>query len=86
MIPMENEEQDIIVFEAEDGSDMEFSVMHEFYYNGGMYAVLQRTGSADDTLIAEIVDPLGSSEEFVPLPLQRQQALLEYLKGGVEED
>jgi hypothetical protein len=84
---MENREKDSVVFEAQDGSTLEFSVMHEFYHDGFMYAVLQRTGSAGDTLIAEIADPLGPDEEFVPLPLDRQQEMLEYLrKGGSEED
>jgi hypothetical protein len=86
VISMEDRESDFIVFEAEDGSKLEFSVMHEFYHNGGMYAVLQNAGNAGETLIAEIVDPLGPDEEFVPLPLQKQQALLDYLRSGSEED
>jgi hypothetical protein len=84
---MEDRDQDFVVFETDDGAAMEFSVVHEFYHDGGMYAVLQRTGTSGDTLIAEIADPLGPDEEFTPLPLLRQQALLEYLsRGGCEED
>jgi hypothetical protein len=86
VISLEDKEPDFIVFEAEDGSKLEFSVMHEFYHDGGMYAVLQSAGNAGETLIAEIIDPLGPDEEFIPLPLKRQQALLEYLRGGSEED
>jgi hypothetical protein len=84
---MENREQDFIVFEADDGSSMEFSVTHEFYHDGSMFAVLQSVTNAGDTLIAEVIDPLGPDEEFVPLPIKRQQTLLEYLnKGGSESD
>jgi hypothetical protein len=83
---MEDPEKDSIVFEAPDGSAMEFTVMHEFYHDGFMYAVLQKAGSAGDTLIAQVTDPLGPDEEFVPLPLARQQELLERLRLGIEED
>lgn len=84
---MDEREQDFIVFEADDGSVMEFTVMHEFCHDGQMYAVLQSTGNAGDTLIAQVIDPLGPEEEFVPLPIKKQQALLDYLnKGGTESD
>jgi hypothetical protein len=83
---MENNEQDYIVFEADDGAMLEFTVMHEFRHGGGMYAVLRRTGDSGDTLIAEILDPMGSEEEFVPLPLKQQQELLDYLNRDGNED
>ena len=35
------EEEDIIVFESEDGEEVSFSVMDYFFYNGDEYAVLQ---------------------------------------------
>ncbi len=84
---MDERERDSVVFETEDGTEMEFSVIHEFYYDGGMYAVLQRDGSAGDTLIAEVVDPMGPDEEFLPLPMDRQQTLLDFLsRGGAGDD
>jgi hypothetical protein len=84
---MEDKERDSIVFEADDGTSMEFTVMHEFYRDGGMYAVLQKAGSPGDTLIAEISDPLGPDEEFIPLAMPRQLEMVEYLKrNGNEED
>jgi hypothetical protein len=83
---MDEQDRDTIVFEAGDGTAMEFTVMHEFYFDGGMYAVLQSAANAQDTLIAEIADPLGPDEEFLPLPLQRQQELLDYLgRDGITE-
>jgi hypothetical protein len=84
--PMESPEKDSIVFEAQDGSTMEFTVMHEFYHDGFMYAVLERAGAPGDTLIAQVADPMGPDEEFLPLPLARQQELLERLRTGGEED
>lgn len=84
---MDEMERDSIVFETDDGSVMEFEVMHEFYFDGGMYAVLKSAANADDTLIAEVIDPLGPDEEFVPLPMQRQEQLLDYLRqSGYGED
>lgn len=83
---MENNDQDFIVFEGDDGTKLEFTVVHEFRHGGGMYAVLRSAGDAGDTLIAEILDPLGPDEEFVPLPMKRQQELVEYLSRGGSED
>lgn len=82
---MDEQERDSVTFEADDGTELEFNVIHEFYFDGGMYAVLQREGSTGDTLIAEVVDPLGPDEEFVPLPLARQQTLLDYLNRGMPD-
>lgn len=84
---MDEIERDTVVFEDDDGSEMEFAVVHEFYHDGGMYAVLQRAGNAEETLIAEVMDPLGPGEEFIPLPMKRQQALLEFLsRSGAQND
>ena len=84
---MDERERDSVVFETEDGSEMEFNVIHEFCYDGGMYAVLQRDGSTGDTLIAEVVDPMGPDEEFLPLSMDRQQTLLDFLsRGGAGDD
>lgn len=83
---MEFGEQDTIVFEGEDGSTMEFTIVHEFNHEGGRYAVLKSTASAGDTMIAEIADPMGPDEEFIPLPMKRQQDLLDYLKRGAAEE
>ena len=44
-------------------------------------------GAPGEALIAEIVDPMGPDEEYVPLPLARQQTLLEHLnREGFETD
>lgn len=84
---MDERERDTVVFDMGDGSSAEFIVVHEFYHDGSMYAVLQKAGSPGETLIAEVSDPLGPGEEFVPLPLARQQELLELLKkDGSEGD
>lgn len=83
---MAGRDEDSVVFETEDGMKMEFTVIHEFHHDGGMYAVLQKAGSPGDTLIAEIADPLGPDEEFIPLPLKRQQEMVEYLKRGNNEE
>jgi hypothetical protein len=83
---MESREDDIIVFETENGEKMEFTVMHEFCRDGLMYAMLQKAGSPGDTLIAEITDPLGPDEEFVPLDLKRQEEMLDFLRKGNSEE
>lgn len=85
---MEEKELDTIVFEMDDGTELSFGILHEFNYAGGRYAVLRPEGGAPgEALIAEIVDPMGPDEEYVPLPLARQQTLLEHLnREGFETD
>jgi hypothetical protein len=83
---MEYERDDIISFETAEGETLEFTILHEFYHDGSKYAVLKPADGADAALIAEVVDPEGPEEEFVPLPMKRQQALLDYLNRGGAED
>ena len=78
--------EDIISFEAADGATLEFTVVYEFYHDGGKFAVLKPVDGADVALIAEITDPEGPDEEFVPLPMKRQQVLLDYLNREGAED
>lgn len=83
---MEEDGRDVITFELDDGSALDFTVAHEFLFDGAMYAVLQSVSDDGGSMIAEIVDPMGPDEEFIPLPMDRQMEMLEYLKNGLEED
>ena len=42
---MEGMEEDVIVFEDEDGQEYEFSVVDYFFYNGEEYALLTENGT-----------------------------------------
>lgn len=83
---MENERDDIVSFEIDDGKTLEFTLLHTFYHDGSAYAVLKPADGGDAALIAEMVDPDGPEEAFLPLPMDRQQALLDYLNQGGSED
>ena len=45
---MNNMEEDIIVFEDEDGNEYEFAVRDYFFYNGDEYALLTEVGQEAD--------------------------------------
>ncbi len=85
---MDERELDTIVFEMDDGTERSFGILQEFNYAGGRYALLRPEGGQEgEALIAEVLDPLGPDEEYVPLPLHRQETLLEYLnREGFESD
>ena len=42
---MEGMEEDLIVFEDEDGNEYEFTVVDYFFYNGDEYALLTENGT-----------------------------------------
>ena len=42
---MEDMEEDVIVFEDEDGQEYEFTVVDYFFYNGDEYALLTENGA-----------------------------------------
>ena len=42
---MEDMEEDVIVFEDEDGQEYEFTVVDYFFYNGDEYALLTENGT-----------------------------------------
>ena len=77
-----DENEELIVFETDDGSLLEFQVVYEFYRDGSKFAVLKPSNGSDEALIAEVSDPLGPDEEYIPLPLNRQKTLLDYLNEG----
>lgn len=73
-----NMEEDIIVFEDEDGSEYSFTVLDYFFYNGEEYALLQEVTDEETDeetgggcIVCQIVsdkDENGEeTEEFVPV-------------------
>ena len=48
---MEGMEEDVIVFEDEDGQEYEFSVVDYFFYNGEEYALLTENGTEGDLVL-----------------------------------
>ena len=71
---MNNMEEDIIVFEDEDGNEYEYSVVDYLFYNGGEYALLVETdeeNKEDDRqecivcrIVAETEDDGEETESF----------------------
>ena len=52
---MDNMEEDIIVFEDEDGQEYEFSVVDYFFYNGDEYALLTENGTEGTEQEGEVI-------------------------------
>ncbi|MDL2224814.1 DUF1292 domain-containing protein [Eubacteriales bacterium OttesenSCG-928-M02] len=85
-----NEELDIVVFEDEDGQEIEYEILFAFEHKDDDYAVLQRY-IADEAAAAEVSDEEledvyilkivgeGDDEELVPV----EEELLEELTAVV---
>ena len=70
---MEGMEEDVIVFEDEDGQEYEFSVVDYFFYNGEEYALLTENGTEGteqegECIVCKVVPVTGEDgaedEEF----------------------
>ena len=70
---MNHMEEDIIVFEDEDGQEYEFSVVDYFFYNGEEYALLTENGTEGteqegECIVCKVVPVTGEDgaedEEF----------------------
>ena len=73
---MEGMEEDVIVFEDEDGQEYEFSVVDYFFYNGEEYALLveadeeEKDAEKQECIVCRVVAETEEDEEtesFVPL-------------------
>ncbi len=70
---MDGMEEDVIVFEDEDGQEYEFSVVDYFFYNGEEYALLTENGTEGteqegECIVCKVVPVTGEDgaedEEF----------------------
>ena len=80
-----DEEMDIVVFEDEDGNEVELEVLFTFEHGDGVYALLQDVEPAEEEegisgYIFEIVGE-GEDEEFITVDDEK----LKELTGVVEE-
>ncbi len=65
---MEGMEEDVIVFEDEDGQEYEFSVVDYFFYNGDEYALLTENGTEGteqegECIVCKVVPVAGEDGE-----------------------
>ena len=69
---MEGMEEDVIVFEDEDGQEYEFSVVDYFFYNGEEYALLSEADDIEDkdeigSIICRVESDDDEEDTFVPV-------------------
>ena len=74
---MEDMEEDVIVFEDEDGQEYEFTVVDYFFYNGDEYALLTEVTDAEEDeenqecvvcrVAAETEEDGEETESFIPV-------------------
>ena len=65
---MEDMEEDVIVFEDEDGQEYEFTVVDYFFYNGDEYALLTENGTEGteqegECIVCKVVAVTGEDGE-----------------------
>lgn len=65
---MEDMENDVIVFEDEDGNEYEFTVVDYFFYNGDEYALLTENGTEGteqegECIVCKVVEVTGEDGE-----------------------
>ena len=83
----ESDEKDIVEFVSDTGEVMEFEVVDYFLYDGEEYVILADMGKNPDDIEAdekvdvfimkvEIID--DDTEEFVPLPPEIEDEVLEF--------
>ena len=65
---MDGMEEDVIVFEDEDGQEYEFTVVDYFFYNGDEYALLTENGTEgteqeDECIVCKVVPVEGEDGE-----------------------
>ncbi len=86
-ITNQNEEKDIVEFEAEDGEVLEFEVVDYFLFDGEEYVILADLGLHPEDLNdhdkvdvfimkVEVID--DDTEEFVPIPADSEAEVLEF--------
>ena len=79
------EEEDIIIFEDEDGKEYEFIVRDYFFYNGDEYALLTEMGqeadeNGEECIVCKVVAAEGEDgEEDEEFELVEDEALAEKL-------
>lgn len=88
---MEELERDLVVFNDEEGNEIELEVMDYFDYEGGEYAVLfdpnQEVGEDESQdLFVFKIEVNGEFEEFVPAEEDKMEALSAIVEARLECD
>ena len=93
VLPVEEEMMDIVVFEDENGNEIEFEILFSFEHKGEEYAVLteasemENLGEDDspDLYILRIVKN-GDEEEFVAVDEDMMEELIDVVERIFEDE
>ena len=96
MNEMDGMEEDVIIFEDEDGQEYEFTVVDYFFYNGDEYALLTENGTEgteqeNECIVCKVVPVTGEDgeedEEFEPVEDEElAQKLIDIANTHLAED
>ena len=90
-----DEELDLVTFEDEEGNEITMEVLDYFFYEGKEYALLTvydedaepTDDDADvDSYIMEVVPVGDEEEEFVMVPEELEEKLIELIQNGLFSD
>ena len=89
-----DEELDLVTFEDDEGNEITMEVLDYFFYEGKQYALLTiydeeaETDDEDevDTYIMEVVPVGEDEEEFVMVPEDLEEKLIELVQNGMFGD
>ena len=84
---MNNMEEDVIVFEDEEGNEYSYTVVDYLFYNGEEYALLTETGAEEETedengqecIICKVTADEEDGEESESFDLVEDEALAQKL-------
>jgi len=94
-----DDERDLLVFTDEDGNEIEMEVIDYFEYEGEEYAMLTEAcyDDHDDEcgcgcgcdeqeifIMKVVVD--GDAEDFVPVPEEKMEELIQYIQDIYDEE
>ena len=93
VLPVEEEMMDIVVFEDENGNDIEFEIQFSFEHKGEEYAVLTEASEMEnlgedespDLYILRIVKN-GDEEEFVAVDEDMMEELIDVVERIFEDE
>ena len=90
-----DEELDLVTFEDDDGNEITMEVLDYFFYEGKEYALLTvydeeakapADGDEVDSYIMEVVPVGDEDEEFVMVPEELEEKLIELIQNGLFAD
>ena len=91
------DEQDLVVFEDDEGNELTMEVLDYFFYEGQEYALLaevqenhdgaeEEDDSEREVVVMQVVPVGDDEEEFIPIDDELSEKLLEMVESGLYDE